>query len=165
MLTGTQTDCLRSATKPLPMLTGRGAPERLGPSDRPKALKGFANKVGRCAQAGSGRHPPVTTSARWPSRLRIHPDSAGTRLHPMGPAMANWSRNLGQPVILRDGRRLVTLRDASEVFLGFNDRRQQSPWNQYAAELLLKAAASGTRADVQQAREQLCRALAREGLL
>ena len=79
--------------------------------------------------------------------------------------MANWARKLGQPVILRDGRRLMTLRDASEVLLGFNDRRQQNAWNQYAAELLLKAAASGARADVQQAREQLCRALAREGLL
>jgi hypothetical protein len=83
----------------------------------------------------------------------------------MARGMASWSRRLGQPVVLKDGRRLVTLRDACELLLSFNEKRQQHPWNQFAAELLLKAAASGTRADLQQARDQVCRALTREGLL
>jgi hypothetical protein len=51
------------------------------------------------------------------------------------------------------------------VMLGLRPPVQRAAYCQYAAELLLKAAESGSRKSVQEARDQLCRALAREELL
>jgi hypothetical protein len=79
--------------------------------------------------------------------------------------MANWSRKFPKPVALKDGRILHTLADAREALLAMNERRQRSLWNQYAAELLLKAAESGKRADIRNAADQMTRALAREAML
>jgi hypothetical protein len=76
-----------------------------------------------------------------------------------------WGRKFVKPVTLRDGRILTALSDAREVMLGLRPAVQGAAYWQYAAELLLEAAESGSRKSVQEARDQLCRALAREELL
>ena len=76
-----------------------------------------------------------------------------------------WSREFVSPVTLRDGRILTTLSDARAVMLGLRPAVQGAAYWQFAAELLLNAAESGSRKSIQEARDQLCRALGREELL
>jgi hypothetical protein len=79
--------------------------------------------------------------------------------------MPTWSHKLPRALELRDGRKLQTLADASQVLLAMTEQRQLRPWNQHAAELLLKAAETGRRADLEAATAQVGRALAKEGML
>jgi hypothetical protein len=76
-----------------------------------------------------------------------------------------WERKFADPVTLRDGRVLKTLSEAREVMLGLRREVQRHAYWQYAAELLLKAAESGDRKSIQEARDQLSRALGQEELL
>lgn len=51
-----------------------------------------------------------------------------------------WSRKFDTPIILPDGRKLVTLRDAAEYILSLPEETQaERPW-QFAAECLKNAA-------------------------
>jgi hypothetical protein len=53
---------------------------------------------------------------------------------------SNWSRRFDAPIILPDGRKLVTLRDAAEYVLSLPEETQaERPW-QFAAECLRNAA-------------------------
>jgi hypothetical protein len=51
-----------------------------------------------------------------------------------------WSDPLSKPITLKDGRVLVTLRDAGKLFAGFSESVQSHKWVEYAVELLLLAA-------------------------
>jgi hypothetical protein len=55
----------------------------------------------------------------------------------------HWSDPLTDPITLRDGRVLVTLRDAAELLTNFHEMIQGRAWNQSAAELLMTAAEAG----------------------
>lgn len=75
----------------------------------------------------------------------------------------NWTRTLGKPINLKDGRKIGTLAAALALMLslpGFTQR--QAVWRD-VGELLAEAATSETwLADVQ---SQLCQALTAEGLI
>lgn len=75
-----------------------------------------------------------------------------------------WSHPLYQPIVLKDGRRLVTLADARAFMLGLSERAALRPYWQYAGELVLEAATSRGGAP-KEAWAQLRRALVGEGLL
>jgi hypothetical protein len=51
-----------------------------------------------------------------------------------------WSHRLKPPLALKNGRRLVTLKDAAEVLLDLPEIQQQWPVWVYVAELLRQAA-------------------------
>jgi hypothetical protein len=60
--------------------------------------------------------------------------------------MANngWARRFETPIALRDGRELVTLRDAGEYIAGLPARTaRQDHWQTAAAELLISAEQGG----------------------
>jgi hypothetical protein len=76
-----------------------------------------------------------------------------------------WSDPLTSPIALRDGRELVTLRDAAEFFVGFGAGQQAHDWNSYAVELLMKAAETGDAGAIVSATDQVQRALFREGMV
>jgi hypothetical protein len=78
---------------------------------------------------------------------------------------SNWSRKLSEPVKLKDGRILETLREVRDLILRLGSSHQKHPWWTYTAELLLKAAESGKRTDIKLATDQLCRVLMRGGML
>lgn len=75
-----------------------------------------------------------------------------------------WSRKLTEPIVLKDGRKLVTLDDARKLMLGLTERAALWPYWQYAGELVL-AAAEKPRASIKDAWAQLRRALVAEGML
>jgi len=79
--------------------------------------------------------------------------------------MDAWSHKLLHPITLKDGRVIRTLADARTLLLALNESRRRHPWNQYAAELLLKAADSGMKDDIMEAEHQMRRVLARQGML
>ena len=60
---------------------------------------------------------------------------------------------------------METLRDAAELVANFTEGVQAHPWVQDAAQLLMKAAESGSAEDIEEATWQLERALRREGML
>ena len=76
-----------------------------------------------------------------------------------------WTRKLAVPIKLKDGRTIATLWQARELMLALPERHQIRPFWQYAAELLINAAARPDRASVDDAAAQLSRALAAEGLI
>jgi len=79
--------------------------------------------------------------------------------------MDAWSHKLPHPITLKDGRVIRTLSDARTLLLQSSGSLQRHPWNQYAAELLIRAAESETKEDILEAEHQMRRALAREGML
>jgi hypothetical protein len=52
------------------------------------------------------------------------------------------------PIVLRDKRRIVTLKEAAQFFLNLSDRFQGHPTVIYATELLMIAAETGKPADI-----------------
>jgi hypothetical protein len=76
-----------------------------------------------------------------------------------------WSSPLTSPIILRDGRVLVTLRDAANLFTGLSESILAQDWSSHAIELLMKAAEEGSPLAIENATRQVQRALFREGLL
>ncbi len=76
-----------------------------------------------------------------------------------------WSAPLASPIALKDGRVLVTLRDAAGLFMGMSEAVQAHPWVNYAAELLLEAAEDGSPRVIEAATRQVHRALFREGMI
>jgi hypothetical protein len=76
-----------------------------------------------------------------------------------------WSQFLTSPIILRDGRVLVTLRDAANLFGSFSDAIVAHGWVSHAVELLIEAAEDGTAPVIYKATVQVQRALFREGML
>jgi hypothetical protein len=75
----------------------------------------------------------------------------------------SWARKLAKPIVLKDGRKIATLADARAFVLSQTDQEQLF-W-QYAAELLVDAAANGDERTVEDARAQLMRALKAERLI
>jgi hypothetical protein len=75
-----------------------------------------------------------------------------------------WSRRLPNPVILKDGRRFDTLRDAANFILALPERRHVNPNWRHASELLM-AAAQGSSAFTEEFATQLKRALEADGLI
>jgi hypothetical protein len=69
----------------------------------------------------------------------------------------SWSRKFPKPIVIKDGRTMETLREASEIILALPERTQQRPHWQYAGELLIEAADHGL--DLTDAWAQLRRAL------
>ena len=78
---------------------------------------------------------------------------------------ANWDRKLAWPVTVRGGGPIATLSDARLFILDLPDTIQGRLTWQYAADLLLKAAESGSDGDTEQATLQIERALIRDGRL
>ncbi len=76
-----------------------------------------------------------------------------------------WSAPLTFAITLRDGREVETLRQSADLFLELPADVQRHDWNQYAAELLIKAAKSGRASDIEDATWQVQRALKREGMV
>ncbi len=76
-----------------------------------------------------------------------------------------WSDPLSKPITLKDGRVLVTLRDAGKLFAGFSESVQAHKWVEYAVELLLLAAENSDARTVKAATRQVERALFREGMI
>ena len=73
---------------------------------------------------------------------------------------ANYRRKLAHVVVLADGSKLVTLRDAANLLLEVRFDALD-----YAVRQLLKAAESGTRADIAEATASLERVLRARRLL
>jgi hypothetical protein len=74
-----------------------------------------------------------------------------------------WSEPLSTPIPLGDGRVLVTLRDAANLFAGFSEVIIAHSWVSHAVELLLEAAEDDGA--INAATVQVQRALFREGML
>jgi hypothetical protein len=67
--------------------------------------------------------------------------------------------------VLKDGRVLVTLRDAADVFMSFSRDRQAREWSSYAIKLLIRGAEDGSAGAIEKATRQVQRALFREGMI
>jgi hypothetical protein len=76
-----------------------------------------------------------------------------------------WSDALSSPIILKDGRVLMTLRDAANLFGSFSESVLAHGWNHYAVELLIEAAEDGSEGAIEKATRQVQRALFREGMI
>jgi hypothetical protein len=74
-----------------------------------------------------------------------------------------WTSKIGTPIILRNGRTIITLRDAADLILTLSESHQARPYWVYAAELLIEAAEE--RSPIADARNQMLRALQGEGLI
>jgi hypothetical protein len=75
-----------------------------------------------------------------------------------------WTRDFGRPVVLKDGRRIVTLNDAQTLIRALPKDRQRSARWEYIAVLLVDAA-ENEDAKVDEVRAQLWRVLRAEGLI
>ncbi len=78
-------------------------------------------------------------------------------------ALLSESDPLASPIALKDGRVLVTRRDAAGLFQNFSETMLAHGWNSHAVELLIEAADNGTAAAIEAATHQVQRALFREG--
>jgi hypothetical protein len=77
-----------------------------------------------------------------------------------------WDTPLSTPIALKSkDATLKTLSDARDLILRLSERHQARPPLLYATELLLRAAKTGHRQDIEAATMQLGRALTNEGLL
>jgi hypothetical protein len=79
--------------------------------------------------------------------------------------MTLWDQNLSRPLLLKDGRRLETLRDVRRLFLERFATVTHNAVIAYAGELLLKAAATGKWTDIAAATDQVERVLIQERLM
>ena len=72
------------------------------------------------------------------------------------PPRSNLQRNLARPITLRDGSKLVTLRDAANMLLYvFGSDNTRSGALDYASRRLLRAAESGKRDDIETATDEI----------
>ena len=80
---------------------------------------------------------------------------------------SNFQRNLTRTITLRDGNKLVTLRDAANVLLYVlgTVSTQSSALDHASRRLLLTAAESGKRSDIAAATDQVERVLRARKLL
>ena len=81
------------------------------------------------------------------------------------PRRANYDRKLARPIKLADGRRLVTLRDAANLFSERSGTVTAWGLLEHAIRLLIAAAESGKRADIEAATDHIQRVLAGRRLL
>jgi hypothetical protein len=70
-----------------------------------------------------------------------------------------WNDPLARPLDLDDGATPQTLKDAATLFAERFDGVTHAPPLEHAIELLMRAAGSGQRADVEAATEQVARVL------
>jgi hypothetical protein len=77
----------------------------------------------------------------------------------------SWDAEFKEPIILRDGRELATLREAGEFILALPIRSQKRPSVEHAGELLVRAAAEGEPEAIGDARHQLMIALRAERMI
>jgi hypothetical protein len=70
-----------------------------------------------------------------------------------------WDKKLSRPLVLKDGARLEILSDVRALFLDRFSTITHSDPIAYAGELLLRAAETGKRADIEAATEQIERVL------
>jgi hypothetical protein len=70
-----------------------------------------------------------------------------------------WNKNLSRPLVLKDGQRLETLSDVRGLFINHFPNLKQGAPLAHASVLLLKAAETGQRADIEAATEQIERVL------
>jgi hypothetical protein len=75
----------------------------------------------------------------------------------------SWGKKFGEPIRLKDGRELRTLSEARALILRMEGRIEGKPYYEYAIDLLLRAAETGKKAHVQEAEQQLHRALKADG--
>jgi hypothetical protein len=79
---------------------------------------------------------------------------------PPGHSRANYPRKLTRVLVLTDGTKLVTLRDAANVMLEvFSSVNAHSGPLDRSIQQLLAAAATGSRADIRAATDQIERVL------
>jgi hypothetical protein len=74
-----------------------------------------------------------------------------------------WSRPFPAPIVLRDGRKFVTLADARAFIRSLSKQRQRDEQWQYAEGLLLEAATS--RGAMAETNNHLLHSLRTEGLI
>ena len=75
-----------------------------------------------------------------------------------------WSKKFWKPIMLKDGREIATLSDARDFMVDdLPDVRASAKYWQYSAELLLAAAESGERADIDSATDRFARAAGVDG--
>ena len=96
--------------------------------------------------------PSFARALRYNKRVAKAPDFKLALAHPIKPT--------GGP-----GVELTTLEDAARFIAATRPWRQTRPFWDYAAELLLKAAQTGKKADIEAAISQMERALRRENWL
>jgi hypothetical protein len=77
----------------------------------------------------------------------------------------SWTKELPEPIKLRDGRELRTLSDVRALILRLPETISHNPKWAYATELLLKAAETGKRADVVDAGHQARRPAKADGYM
>lgn len=75
-----------------------------------------------------------------------------------------WTRKLEPPVILKDGRKLLTLADARLLIQSLPEGRGAEPAWQLTGDVLM-GAASGQESAVRKINLQLIRALQKDGML
>jgi hypothetical protein len=75
-----------------------------------------------------------------------------------------WDQRLAHRLVLHDGRRLTTLRDAVDAVLNLRSMRNYSV-SDFAIEVLSEAERSGRRADVEAATKLVALALRHDNLL
>jgi hypothetical protein len=76
-----------------------------------------------------------------------------------------WSDALSSPAPLKDGRVLMTLRDAANLFASFSESILAHGWVSHAVDLLIEAAEDGSAGAIEKATRQVQRALFREGMI
>ena len=81
----------------------------------------------------------------------------------MATGQTNWDRNLAWPVTVRGGGAIATLSEAREFILNLSDSVQDRSHWLLAAELLLRAADSGSDSDIEWTTLQIERALITDG--
>ena len=77
----------------------------------------------------------------------------------------SWTRKFDEPIVLKDGRKLVSLDDARRLMLSLPESNRRAYHWQSAGELLQVAACRDGRFAFAQAKAQLPRALEAEGLI
>jgi hypothetical protein len=70
-----------------------------------------------------------------------------------------WDRPLTRELVLSDGQKLKTLRDAARLFSGRFESVEDAPPVRRALELLMKAGESGAPSDIEAATEQISHVL------
>jgi hypothetical protein len=77
----------------------------------------------------------------------------------------SWSKQFPEPIRLKDGRELRTLKDAGALVLRLPEMIQHAPKWVYATELLMEAARTGKKTDVTDAWHQVWRAAKTDGFI
>ena len=77
-----------------------------------------------------------------------------------------WRRKFSTPLVLKDGRRIVTIRDAADVYLTLPpDRREAAHWESALAAVFVAGRRRSTLLDVDAAHQRIVNALRIDGLM